>query len=357
LWLEPLAGCVPVELRERADEVLARDREEGQRLAYVAATRARDLLVVPVIGDVERDSWISSLAPVVHPDPARKRKPAVAPGCPRFGGDSVFRRGPDVDRFPTDSVAPGQHVPRAGTTPVVWWDPHVLVLDRAIGGGMRQRQLLETDASGEHVAAGRAAHAAWQEKRAAALLAGKTPTLEVRAITTAAKTENAGWDPVAIEDTGVDRTDRPAGARFGTLVHAVLATVDPAPGATDGAALAALAESHGRLVGAPREEIDAAIASVTAALGHPLIMRAASAAELRREVPVVLSTDAGMLEGIVDLAFAERGADGTTWTVVDYKTDAELDGDRQRYEMQVRMYALAIANATGCPTRAALLIV
>jgi len=350
LWLEPLAGCVPAELRERAAEVLQRDHEEGQRLAYVAATRARDLLVVPVVGDVERDTWLSALAPIVHPDPARKRSPTIAPGCPRFGDDSVLRRGPDVDRFPTDSVAPGQHRPRLGTAPVVWWDPAVLDLDRAIGGGMRQRQVLQADDDPAQAAAGAAAHAAWQEKRAATLLAGSVPTLEVRSITTAARTVNAGYDPVAIEDTGIDRTGRPAGARFGTLVHAILSGVDPA---ADARTIATLAAGHARLVGAPQEEIDAATTAVIAALRHPLLIRAAAADELRREVPVVLATDAGMLEGIVDLAFSEAG----TWTVVDYKTDAELDGDRQRYEMQVRMYALAIANATGRPARAALLIV
>ena len=38
--------------------------EEEQRLAYVAVTRARDLLVVPVVGDEERSSWLESLTPV-----------------------------------------------------------------------------------------------------------------------------------------------------------------------------------------------------------------------------------------------------------------------------------------------------
>ena len=47
LWLEPLCGCTPVELLEAAPEELQRDRAEAVRLAYVAATRARDLLVVP----------------------------------------------------------------------------------------------------------------------------------------------------------------------------------------------------------------------------------------------------------------------------------------------------------------------
>ena len=47
LWAETILGAQPAELREHRDEALARDAEEEVRVAYVAATRARDLLVVP----------------------------------------------------------------------------------------------------------------------------------------------------------------------------------------------------------------------------------------------------------------------------------------------------------------------
>ncbi len=354
VWLEPLAGCVPIELRERAEEVLQRDREEGQRLAYVAVTRARDILVMPVVGDEERDSWLSALVPVTHPDPALKKSPVGAAGCPQFGTDSVRSRGPDVERFGADSVAPGRHQPRAGTTPVVWWDPSVLDLERHVGGGMRQRQVLQADESGERADASEQAHRRWQERRAKAIVDGSRPSLDVKTITDASKEGNAGWDPVAIEDTGVDRSTRPRGKRFGVLVHAVLAGI---PLDADAGAIATLAQSHGRLVGATREEIDASATAVAAALRHPLLLRARAADKLRREAPVVLSTTEGMLEGIVDLAFAE----GDVWTVVDYKTDAELGEGvaflQQSYEMQVRMYAAAIAAATGQTAQPTLLIV
>jgi len=57
-----IGGWAPHELhRHEADEV-ARDQAEGVRLAYVAATRARDLLVVPALGDGEWDGgWFSPL--------------------------------------------------------------------------------------------------------------------------------------------------------------------------------------------------------------------------------------------------------------------------------------------------------
>ena len=58
-WIDPdgnvcalkLGGWAPIDLLLHGSEEAERDRAEGQRLAYVAATRARDLLVVPAVGD------------------------------------------------------------------------------------------------------------------------------------------------------------------------------------------------------------------------------------------------------------------------------------------------------------------
>ena len=61
--------------------------------------------------------------------------------------EAVVVRSRDCARMPTDSVAPGLHAPRAGAHRVVWWDPHALVLDREIGGGIRQQQILAADES------------------------------------------------------------------------------------------------------------------------------------------------------------------------------------------------------------------
>ena len=46
-----IAGWAPHELHTHQHDEVARDQAEGVRLAYVAATRARDLLVVPALGD------------------------------------------------------------------------------------------------------------------------------------------------------------------------------------------------------------------------------------------------------------------------------------------------------------------
>ncbi|HZI88953.1 MAG TPA: UvrD-helicase domain-containing protein, partial [Candidatus Polarisedimenticolia bacterium] len=91
LCVQRLAGCTPIELREHGREEQEREREEALRLLYVASTRARDVLVVPVIGDERRDSWLSALWPAIYPATKDSRKPVAteAPGCPSFGEESV----------------------------------------------------------------------------------------------------------------------------------------------------------------------------------------------------------------------------------------------------------------------------
>ncbi|HEX7699676.1 MAG TPA: UvrD-helicase domain-containing protein, partial [Kofleriaceae bacterium] len=481
VWLESLAGSVPAELRDHEVEVLKHDREEGERLAYVAVTRARDLLVVPVVGDEDRDNWLAALTPVVFPEPARKRKPRTAQNCPPFGDDSVVERSPKTDRMPTDSVAPGLHQPRVGTHTVVWWDPNTLNLTKEPGGGLRRREILQPDeADGRVVAtAGENAHAKWQARRGNALASGQRPSIVVRSVTAAAHllanastaasstagptasrsaaaasttassraasaaaassaagsttmatttgsppasstaassttasttaasstaasttaasstaaSSTAAAPPsraptlaelaltalfgspsapieqaetvapgtpllaVALETVPGKRTGRPRGKRFGTLVHAMLASVNFRG---DAAHVQRVGANHARLVGATPEERDAAIVAVRNALAHPLLVRAAAAEDrgaLRREVPIVVGTAAGLVEGVVDLAFSDD-ADGTeTWTVIDFKTDAEIDYRRPVYEAQVREYATAITAATNAPSRAVLLII
>jgi ATP-dependent exoDNAse (exonuclease V) beta subunit len=132
----------------------------------------------------------------------------------------------------------------------------------------------------------------------------------------------------------------------------VLALVDLR---ADADAIARTARLQGRLVGASAEEVAAACTAVTSALAHPIVARAAASAQLRRETPLWLRGDDGRLaEGIVDLAFHEPGAG---WTVVDFKTDVELGARRDAYALQVRLYADAIARATGEPAAALLLVV
>ena len=101
-------------------------------MAYVAATRARDLLVVPAVGDepFPRDGWLSPLNKAIYPSRANWRKSRPTPGCPEFGASSVLSRPMDYDAEEEFSVRPGLIQPEAGSHEVVWWDPSKLKLGR-----------------------------------------------------------------------------------------------------------------------------------------------------------------------------------------------------------------------------------
>jgi ATP-dependent exoDNAse (exonuclease V) beta subunit len=158
--------------------------------------------------------------------------------------------------------------------------------------------------------------------------------------------------PVTIETVPAD-ADRPGGVRFGSLVHALLADVPLLE--TAGDSLSRLASAHGRLLDAGPDEVAAAEQVVSRVLTHPVIRAAARAAadgQCYREAAVTLrAPDGSLIEGTVDLAFADESG----FVVVDFKTDRELDGAVDRYQRQVQIYAAAIGSATGRPSRAVLM--
>ena len=370
LCLVPLAGCIPGELRAREAEVVERDAAESIRLTYVAATRARDLLVVPVVGDQRLPGWVDVLHPALYPTVQRQRQPAPAPGCPPFGPDSLVVRPSRGSRTQSDAVAPGEHQPERGEHRVVWWDPATLTLGKEDQVGLRQQEILKNDEAGGNSDASIKAHDAWQKRRAELATQGSRPTLTARTVTehtkeqlrskpgaAAAAVEPDPGEPVIIERVEGGRWTRPHGRRFGTLVHAVLAEVAlDAPRET----IARAAEVHGRYLGCGSGEISAATLAVADALAHPLLGRAAEAqaqGNCRRELPLGLRLpDGTVLDGVVDLAFAD-GPEGA-WTVVDFKTDLGVSAaGKAAYEEQVRLYARAISAATGRSARAVLLYV
>jgi ATP-dependent helicase/nuclease subunit A len=136
-------------------------------------------------------------------------------------------------------------------------------------------------------------------------------------------------------------------------VHAVLADV---PFDADATLVGRVADQHGRMLGASREDIAASAAVAQSVLRHELLGRAAAAerhGKCRREAPVTLLSSGGMVEGIVDLAFEEDGR----WIVVDYKTDREVASQGEAmYRRQVAAYGVGIENATGLPAEPFLLL-
>jgi ATP-dependent exoDNAse (exonuclease V) beta subunit len=358
-----LTGWSPWDLLDHEVDERARDRTEGARVAYVAATRARDLLVVPAIGDdpfaggweAAPEGWIEPVQRALYPPSETRRASEPADGCPPFGQDSVLNR---TDRDVPDqaNVTPGLHLlggPAAGYS-VVWWDPHVLALDVEPQFGIPRQDLIE-DPGPEVLAIDRLSYRQWQESREDTRERGSRPSFAVQTVTewSQRRPEHAAVSErdVALVDVGTD-ISRPGGRRFGTLVHAVLAAV-PLDASSD--AIAEVAALQSRILGAPPEETAAAATLTAAALAHPLLERARAASRqdrCRRETPITsLEPDGTMLEGVLDLAFEESEG----WTVVDFKTQTELAGSLAAYRRQVLAYASVVARTTGRPATAVLL--
>ncbi|HJU12496.1 MAG TPA: UvrD-helicase domain-containing protein, partial [Candidatus Binataceae bacterium] len=349
-----IAGCAPQELLDHSDDELRREREEAVRLLYVAATRARDLLVVPVLGDERCDKWLGKLGDVLYP-PTNQRRAAIrpVPGCPTFGDDSVIAR-PARAVPKSNSIIPGLHQPVAGTHRVVWWDPACLTLEVDEAMGMRQRRLLEADESGKVSGEGVRAYEEWFAQRDSLLQTGCKPLRRVSTATELA--QKAGRDKLDIAEASeitIERVapipGRPSGPLFGALVHAVLMNVSANPSDDFIASLAAM---NARILGASRDEATAAVATVRQALASPLMRRASRATEIRRESPVLIRLDDGsIIEGVADLAFKED----ENWIVVDFKTDSEIKPRLQEYRIQLGLYVRGIRAATHRSTSGVLL--
>ena len=347
-----LAGWAPADLLDHEDEEVERDRAEGIRLAYVAATRARDLLVVPGIGDgawgdpdgESPGSWTHPLNRAVYPPFEAWAAAESSPGCPPFGADTVHDRPHDPEG--ETRIRPGRH--RVGEAAVTWWDPGALRLGVPVRQGVRREDLLSPEVDDASVAADVQRFRDWESARETTLLAASDPSRVVRTVR-----EHAVFpDSVDAHPVDVVRLERskkrPRGPRFGALVHAALATV-PMNATEEGVRSAA--EMQGRVLGATAAEVRAAAVACANALAHPILARARETAErggLRREVPVSRSEPDGVLvEGVVDLAFREVGG----WTVVDFKTDQEIEADLELYRRQVALYASMISTVTGEPAQ------
>jgi len=351
LWAEPLAGCVPHDLRDHEAQEKKRDKCEAERLTYVAATRARDLLVVPVTGSrPATDRWCSPLNGAVYPAPGNWDRPrdASSVGCPRFAGKvSVL----DLEEG-VSCVQPGLHRGGQGGADVVWWDPAALDLDVAPSGGSAQRLVLEIEREGD-VGAGAAVNPvteeqrAWAERLRADIEGAATPSIRSVSVTAHAAARAEAGERTGVE-VQVHRVEaglaaRPGGRRFGSLVHAILERV---PFDADRETVERVALLQARSFAAPDEEREAAVALVGAALQHPVMREVAAlpAEDVYREVSLsVVLEDGTVLEGIADLV----ARTGEGWWVVDYKVTAAIERELEVYREQVGAYVGVLGGGRG----------
>jgi ATP-dependent helicase/nuclease subunit A len=333
LCAQRLLWCAPWELLDAADDERKADEEEALRVAYVAATRARDLLVVATIGEEDRQGgWLSPLHEALYPSEAQWRTSAPAPGCPPFGDATVLNRPPDQQE--EISVKPGLHIPKAGDHAVVWFDPAVLALRVAKPEGVENEQVLS--GTNEQAIEGLRRYNEWKDARAERLERAAMPRYRVATAESSAGVTEAESIPVETVTLPV-ALGRPTGRKFGRLVHDILQHAASADDAV------AMADTWGRRHAASDSERAAAAEAARQALEY--VARAMpSGAERHRELAVMVRLkDGTLVDGRIDLAWI----DGGMWTVVDYKTD-RLE---KRNVAQVQLYALALQRSTGMRAR------
>ena len=290
------------ELTEPLEEQM--DHHERLRLLYVAATRARDHLVVSVHRKPPKASGVETAAEVLH----------------RAGWDPAL----------VEQLEPADDPDGAPPAPVVAGAPTVQVE-------------LPTLAD-------------WRQWHDAALAASSRPraTSATRLAADAAARKEAEEEAAraASGDPGLGKgakdIDLPPwqkgryGTAIGRAVHGVLQSVDLATGEGLVSAVAAQAAAEGVFGKEPVIE-----ALCRSALGSDIVERAAERPHWR-EVYVGVPFGDGVLEGYIDLLY--RDDDGLV--VVDYKTDAwrtghDLDAKVDRYAVQMQAYAHAVGEAIG----------
>jgi ATP-dependent exoDNAse (exonuclease V) beta subunit len=278
------------------------DHDERLRLLYVAATRARDHLVVSV-----------------HRKGGKRSTPTSA--------EVLWEAGSTAEGVELFTAAHDDAPPRAPRTP---------------------------SPAGEVMLAPLPTLDEWRIAHDAALAVATRP-IATSATRLAEEAARAKGDPGL--DKGPRDLDLPPwqkgryGTAIGRAVHGVLQIVDLVTGDGLRETCASQAAAEGVL---GKEAVIERLAR--AALDSALVQRAATR-PLWREVYVGVPWGEGVLEGYVDLLY--RDDDGLV--VVDYKTDAwgselDLDAKVDRYSVQLQAYASALTTAVAEPIARAVLL-
>jgi ATP-dependent helicase/nuclease subunit A len=274
----------------------ARAAAETRRLLYVACTRARDLLVIPV---PPRDARAGSFWRDVT---------ALLPAA----SDA------DVQVVDTDTLpAPEETASRAD----------LKALARAEGGD--------------------AVAVLWDAERKARIETAAERTFQpISASRVAARTA-----PPAVVTEGSE-----GGRDFGSLVHGILEWIplEDAEAAAEHAR--SMAQALAPSFGLDAEGAARAAEAATRALALPIMARAGRAPRIWRELRLWFADGADLVEGKVDLVFEEEGG----LVVVDYKTDhlsaEQARAQAAHHAPQLQLYGRGLARATGLPVRERLVL-
>jgi len=334
LKLATLAGGDPVPALGYdaiAESLATAEAAEERRLLYVAATRARERLILS--GGVDTRKWpeprpggppLAWLAPALLGDPgvALREEPSVA-AC---GDGTLSVRLVTPANLPADAAKPVPRRRSAGPGTALPAEPRVI--PPAGRAEPVQRRL---------------SYSSLQDYARCPYRFYLSRVLGMPAVAPP-PVDEGGADAAAVEPAALEGRIR------GTLVHQLLERLDFArPDAPDAERVRALGAAHG-LELAP-EHVEDIRAQVAAFARSPLCGRLAVAGGVRREAgfAFALSLDGGgpLVTGVVDVMARER--DGGV-LIVDYKTDRLGDESPEQlverdYATQRKVYALAALHA------------
>ncbi|HEX5375314.1 MAG TPA: PD-(D/E)XK nuclease family protein, partial [Solirubrobacterales bacterium] len=319
---------------ELADEARERDAEEGLRLFHVAATRARRHLI---------------LSGVVRPQPNAETKPST-PVIERIVA------GLGIDRESDSAVPVPAPEPRSGLE--ASFEPSEIAVRANLPSPDRAAEL-------RRIHAGDAVETP-QRMGPPPLVQRRPPAVPNRPLSYSAIAafeecpyrfymervldlgdgSDRGSGRAAAEGaTGPARGGRGERAAQGAAVHSLLewSAVNEWREPPE-----EMARRHGIAVGLDPEASEALLGPLRAWLGSDLLARRVRGpeAEVRAEVPLLLSVGGTVLRGSIDLLVERQGHPPL---VIDYKSDRLGDAGPAehagRYETQRDIYALAVAEA------------
>ena len=340
-------GSGAINLFDYADlceEAKERDAEEGLRLFHVAATRARERLI---------------LSGVVKPEPGRETKPSTpvverlveALGIERDIDAEVIvpapepRLGLDAD-FGPSALAVRVNLPSPERAAELRATRRDAAGDRPLGEGppplVERRPPIVPSRPLSYTAISAYEECPYRFYMERVL--GLSDSVRPLSPTGLQRTNGVSDEGVATPSAREERTAQ------GAAVHALLEW-SQANGWSEPSE--ELARRHAVAAGLDPKRTDAAalLAPVRGWLGSALRERiGADATRIRAEVPILLGVGDTVLRGSIDL-LVER--EGEPPLVIDYKTD-RLDGSAPeehaaRYETQRTIYALAVAESLGAP--------
>jgi ATP-dependent exoDNAse (exonuclease V) beta subunit len=309
--------------RELCDEAKERDAAEGLRLFHVAATRARERLILsgvvrprPGNGGNAGTPLIERIVDGLGIDRETGSTLAVAPPEPRLGLDAAFEASEICVRVHRPSAARAAELSQIRAEEAM--DP------RSIEAGP------------------------------APLLARRTPgparrPLSYTAITALGNERAHHFPRHGEENSESAELDNEDATARGIAVHSLL---EWSAGNGWRQPSSELARRYAAAAGLPDEPADDLLAPVRAWLGSELFAQRLSlpGAGARSEVPLLLELEGTVLRGSIDL-LVER--EGTPPLVVDYKTDRlgeESPGEHvARYGVQRDIYAIAVSEARHAP--------